>query len=298
MTRRVAFLGTGLLGEPIARKISEAGTALCAWNRTPAKAAHLTEHGAEVAESPASAAVGADVVLVCLSDESAVAQVLLGPGGALETAPEGAVVGNLSTIGPSAAERIASSVENKGARYVEVPVIGSGTSALRGQLVVLEGGRTEDLVQTRAVLEPVTRRFIHCGTPSDAAKAKLAVNTLLGILNQAIAEGYCLGLAMGLPSELVLDLLSETPAKAQVERKRPSIASGNFEPSFKLRLLLKDLRLALEEARRARPSPRLVALESIEELVAEAVGSTWGELDYSSIAAFLTGHKPAPPRGS
>ncbi|MER3396668.1 MAG: hypothetical protein C4319_07795 [Acidimicrobiia bacterium] len=148
----------------------------------------------------------------------------------------------------------------------------------------------------RAVLEPVARRFIYCGGPLDVAKAKLTVNTLLGILNDAIAEAYALEVSMGLSSELVLDVLSETPAKAQVERKRALIASGHFEPSFKLRLLLKDIRLTLKEAHRVNRSPKLVALESIEQLAAEAVESTWRELDYSSMAAFVAGTK-APSIG-
>lgn len=292
MSETVAFLGTGLLGKPVAHKMLEAGIPLRVWNRTTAKAAELGDSGATLCDTPRRAADGASVVFVCVRDEEAVSSVLSGPAGALESCASGAIVADLSTIGPSAAERVAASVTRKGCTYAGVPVIGSGASALLGELVVLEGAEKAVVGRIEALLDPVARRFIYCGGPAEAAKAKLAVNTLLGLLNQAIAEGYALGVALGLPSELVLEVLSETPAGRQVERKRNLIASGVFDPSFKLGLLLKDLRLALQESRRVYPAPKLEVLEAVEELVSEAVASSWRDLDYSSVAGYLTGRKP------
>ncbi len=285
----VAFLGTGLLGKPLAKRLLEAGVALRVWNRTQSKALSLQESGATLCDTPRSAAHGASVVFVCVRDEAAVVEVLEGPEGALAGASHEALIADVSTIGPSAAMRIRESLSKRGFRYLQVPVIGSGSAAEAGELVVLEGGPREDLVKVEAIMRPAARRFIFCGDVADAAKAKLAVNTLLGLLNQAIAEGFTLGEALGLPTNLVLDVLSETPAGRQVERKRKLIVTGEFEPSFKLELLLKDVRLALEEAHAVYPVPRLPALQAVEEVLAEAVAASWKDLDYSAMAGYLSG---------
>ncbi len=288
----MAFLGTGLLGRPIAARLLDAGTALRVWNRTLEKARALQEAGAVLCATPSEAARGAGVVFVCVRDEQAVRSVLEGPEGVFEGAQSGAVIADLSTVGPSAAHRLRKSVESRGFSYVEVPVIGSGAAAETGTLVVLGGGEESALERVRDLLEPVSRRFIHCGSAEEAAAAKLAVNVLLGLLNQAIAEAYAVGKALGLPPELVLDALSETPASRQVERKRPAISSGAYSPSFRLELLHKDLSLAVAEVGLTPRPPQLLALQAVLEATGEAVAASWKDLDYSAMAAYLSGEQP------
>jgi 3-hydroxyisobutyrate dehydrogenase len=282
-----ALLGTGLLGSAIARRVAESGIHLKVWNRTVSKAEALRAWGISVCATPAEACEDVDVVLVCLRDGAAVESVLTSGDGGFERARPDTVFADISTVGPRATRRLLELASSHGYAYVATPVVGSGTSALGGQLVVLEGGDRSALGRARRILEPTARRFFYCGSPELASAAKLAVNTLLGLLNEAIAEAYALGLAMGIESSLLLDILSETPAGSQVERKRALIESGNFEPSFKLELLAKDLRLALEEASANGVAESLEGLRATLANVDRALSSGWEGRDYSGMAGFL-----------
>src|SRR5215470_15376269 len=133
---RVAFLGLGIMGRPMAANLVKAGNEVAVWNRTPGKAVE----GARVAESPADATTGAEVVWMCVSDTRAVEAVLFGPQGVEQTIPSGAVVVDSSTISPSAESQFAQRLKAKGVDYVDAPVTGSKVAAEAGSLIFMVGG--------------------------------------------------------------------------------------------------------------------------------------------------------------
>ncbi|MGW5673325.1 NAD(P)-dependent oxidoreductase, partial [Micromonospora sp. NPDC003776] len=150
---RVAFLGLGRMGTPMARHVLRAGHELTVWNRTRGKADALAAEGATVAETPAAAAAGRDVVVLMLADPAAVEQVLLGPDGVASGADPDTLVVDGSTIGPDASRRMATRLREHRLRYVDAPVYGSVGPATEGTLGVLAGGEAADVAAARPLLE-------------------------------------------------------------------------------------------------------------------------------------------------
>src|SRR5690606_27935015 len=242
---RIAFLGLGHVGGPMARRLLAAGHDLTVWNRTAAKAAPLAGAGAAVAGTPAEAVAGRDLVVTMLADGAAVEDVLLGPGGAAPALAPGTVIADMSTIGPDAAGRVRRRLP-EGVAFVDAPVSGSVPQAEAGELVILAGGTEADVARCAGALEALGR-VRHVGPPGAGAALKLVLNGVLVAHFAVLGEALAVADRLGVDTGLALDALSAlSPQAGRLKESTP-----DETPRFTLGLAAKDLRLALNEARTA-----------------------------------------------
>jgi 3-hydroxyisobutyrate dehydrogenase-like beta-hydroxyacid dehydrogenase len=229
---KVAVVGLGAMGSRIARRLLDAGHELTVWNRTRAKAEGL---GAPVAESPAEAASRAEVVITMVANPPALAAVTEGPDGVAAGAGDATVI-DMSTVGPSAVERLALVLRTD---LLDAPVLGSLSEAEEGRLSIFVGGEEAVLERRRELLSTLGTP-IHVGPQGAGAAAKLVANsTLVGVIG-VLGEAIALGDALGLSREATFDVLGTTALASQAERRRPALESGDYPPRFPLRLARKD----------------------------------------------------------
>jgi 3-hydroxyisobutyrate dehydrogenase-like beta-hydroxyacid dehydrogenase len=279
---RVAFLGLGIMGRPMAANIVKAGNEVAVWNRTPGK----TVEGARTAESPADAASGAEVIWMCVSDTRAVETVLFGAQGAAEAIAAGAVVVDSSTISPSAEYEFAQRLKAKGVDYVDAPVTGSKVAAESGSLIFMAGGDEAVLARIEPLFNAMGKQVFHMGETSKGQAAKLVMNLQIALIYEGFAEALTLATKLGVNVEKLLPLIQASMVKSGVvEYKAPFILKRDFTPNFPLRLMLKDIHLALAAAKEARV--KLPALETVEEVYEMAAEEGQEDLDYAATLTLL-----------
>jgi 3-hydroxyisobutyrate dehydrogenase len=307
---RIAFLGIGRMGAPMAGRLVAAGHELTVWSRTRKHAEVLADR-ATVADSPAAAGAKAEIAVTMLVDGAALEEVALGREGLADGLPNGSLHVDMSTTGPASARKVAKALEPREIGFVDAPVAGSTGPAAEGRLVIMIGGDAKAVERARpllAVLGDPDRTF-HVGPVGSGQAAKLMVNLVLGSVMTAVAEGYTLGRLLGLDPEVALDVLEKASVAAQtVGSKRTRLLDGDFdEPGFRLALMHKDLRLALDAARASRAA--LPSAERVADLFAGAKGQGLADQDYSAVAAYLASMAPklaqqegqgpqTPPRGT
>jgi 3-hydroxyisobutyrate dehydrogenase len=247
----VAVLGAGRMGAAMARTLLAAGFPVRAWDRTRARAAEIGG-GVQVADSPASAAAKADVVITMLADGDAVASVMRSAGtGAAATMRPRAVWAQMSTIGVEWTGRLASLAAYREIDFVDAPVSGSDGPARDGSLVILASGARDVRERVQPVFDALGRRTVWLGPAGDGSRLKLALNTWLASITEAMAETLALTEALGLDPQLLLDTIADGPLAAPyTQAKGTAMLDRRFEPGFALRLALKDARLALAAAGR------------------------------------------------
>ena len=275
----VGFLGLGLMGAPMARRLVDAGHDVAVWNRTAARAEPLAAAGAEVAATPAEAAAGREVVITMLTDRDALEAVLFGEGGAAGAMAPGSLLVDMSTVGPDTVRDTAARLP-EGVGVVDAPVTGSTPRAEAGELRIMVGGPEPDFERARPLLEVLgTPRRV--GDLGAGAAMKLVNNSTLGAVLVGIGEALALGEALGLERATVLDALAGSYLGGMVDAKRSMLDAGEFPPQFKLSLAAKDLRL-VEQAAEAggRNLPGVgVARAAFDE--AERAGR--GDEDYAAV---------------
>jgi 3-hydroxyisobutyrate dehydrogenase len=282
---RVAFLGLGLMGAPMARRLLDAGHELVVWNRSAEKARPLEEAGARVARTPREAAAGAEAVITMLADPPALAAVTEGPDGVAAGAEDGATVLEMSTVGPAAVHRLRE-VLPAGVVLVDSPVLGSTPQAGEGSLQLFVGGDRRDVERWRPLLETFGTPA-HVGPLGAGAAAKLVVNSTLGGTLALLGEALALAEGLGLDRSTALEVLARSPLGTQVERRRPALESGDFPLRFRLRLASKDLDLVEAAAEGAAVDLRVAP--AARSWFDDATDEGWGDADYSAIVAYVTG---------
>jgi 3-hydroxyisobutyrate dehydrogenase-like beta-hydroxyacid dehydrogenase len=242
----VGVLGTGRMGSSMARALASAGYEVVLWNRTPEAAAALaTELGGRTADRPAAVAEAADVCITMLADGDAVDEVVAGPDGLVAGAGPRNVLVDASTVPPDVIRGLEDRVRATGAGILDSPVSGSVALATSGKLTLMVGGSTGDLEQARPVLESLSATIFHLGPLGTGAAMKLAVNTVIFGLNQAVAEGLVLAEAAGIPRDVAYDILTVSAVGAPyVGYKRAAFLDPEGTPvGMSLALAEKDLRL-------------------------------------------------------
>jgi 3-hydroxyisobutyrate dehydrogenase/2-hydroxy-3-oxopropionate reductase len=279
---RVAFLGMGIMGRPMAANLVKAGHEVTTWNRTPGK----DLEGARSAPAPADAARGAEVVWMCVSDTKAVESVLFGPGGVEEALAEGMIVADSSTISPSATLRFADRVKARGAHYVDAPVTGSKIAAESGSLIFMAGGEEPVLANLAPFFQAMGKQVFHMGDTSKGQAAKLAMNLQIALIYEGFAEALTLATKLGVDINRLMPLVQASMVRSGVvDYKAPFIMKRDFSPNFPLRLMLKDIHLTLEAAKEARV--RLPGLEAVEEVYDLAAEEGHQDLDYAATLTLL-----------
>lgn len=249
MPRRVGFIGLGIMGRAMARRLVDAGHRVAVWNRDRSKAADLVAAGAREAATPREAALDADVVITMVTDSAAVRAVILGKDGVAEGAGEGSVVVDMTTMDPSVAREVGRALRAKKVGFLDSPVTGMEFRAKDGTLSLLVGGEKSDLEKVRDVLSVLGNRITHFG-PQGSGQIAKACNQILCAVNMVgIVEALQLGGRSGLdPATLVEALIPGAGGSWALERFGPQIVKRDFQPGGRIALMLKDLGIAEETA--------------------------------------------------
>lgn len=249
MPRSIGFIGLGIMGRAMARRLVDAGHRVAVWNRDSSKAAELEAAGARRAATPREAALGAEVVITMVTDSDAVKSVVLGSDGVLAGCAEGTVVVDMSTIHPSVAREVGRALRAKKVGFLDSPVTGMEFRAREGTLSLLVGGEKEDLEKARDVLTLLGNRITYFG-PQGAGQIAKSCNQILCAVNMVgIVEALHLGRLNGLdPATLVEALVPGAGGSWALERFGPQIVRRDFEPGGRIALMLKDLGIAEESA--------------------------------------------------
>jgi 3-hydroxyisobutyrate dehydrogenase len=250
MKPTVGLIGLGLMGGPMGQNLLRAGFPVVVWNRTKAKADDLVREGAKLAADPRAVAGEADVLITIVSDPAALEEVLFGAQGAIQTLRPGTTLVDSSTVSPELARQIAAACAERGVDFLDAPVTGGTWGAKNGELVFMIGGKAEVLERVKPVLEAVGKKFVLLGPNGAGQTVKLGMNLLLALQVDAFAEALALVTAAGVPAEKLMEVLQSSMARSGVlDVKAPMMVKGEFPASFPLRLMHKDVRLALELAR-------------------------------------------------
>ncbi len=246
---RVGFIGLGIMGGPMAKNLLAAGYEVVVYNRTPSKAKELVALGASAARSPREVAERSDVVLSIVTDSPDVEEVALGEQGVLQGIAPGGLYIDMSTISPAVARKVARAFEAKGAAMLDAPVSGGDKGAREGTLSIMVGGSEAAFEAALPVLGALGRNIVHVGGPGMGQTVKLCNQVICGLNLLAAAEGLALAAKAGADVEKVLQVVTEGAAGSWILKNLgPKMAAGDYAPGFMVKLQLKDLRLALEEA--------------------------------------------------
>lgn len=281
---RIAVIGLGTMGAPMAANLIKRGHEVAVHNRTGAREEPLAKAGARRAASPAEAARGAEAVVVCVSDTPDVESVLLAPDtGVIHGLGPGGLVIDCSSIAPAATRRFAAAFAARGAGYVDAPVSGGSEGALHATLAIMCGGTEADFARARPVLECLGRTITHVGPPGAGQIAKAVNQVVIAGAYQALAEGIVLAKKAGADPGRVLAAISSGAARSWVlENRAPNMLQDRYPLGFRMRLHRKDLAIALEAAREGGADLPLAALIAAVEDRLIAQGS--GDEDMSALA--------------
>ena len=252
MSRRIAFLGLGIMGSRMAANLARAGDQLTVWNRTAATAqAFGDEHGATVAATPAQAAAGAELVFTMVVDGPQVQAVLLGEDGAATAAPAGTLFVDCSTIGPAATLEIGEALSARGCALVDAPVTGSSPKAADGTLTFMVGATDAQFAAIEPALRSMGELIVHCGPPGQGQMVKL-INNAVAVANAAtLAQGLIVGKRAGVDLDALVRVLgSGAAASTMVDLKAGPMLAHDYTTLFKLEHMLKDVTLCLAEGQR------------------------------------------------
>lgn len=286
MKTRVAFLGLGIMGEPMARNLLRGGCDLRVWNRTASRATALVREGALRADTPEEAVRHAEFTIAMLADPPALEAIVRNAGGVLSGLPRDAVLINMGTQGIAQVEALALEVRERGGFFLDAPVTGSRAGATEGTLTILAGGESSVLERAKPVLELVGRTILHVGKVGDGTRAKLILNLVQAGMLTVFSEGLSLAKRLDLPPATVLQVLEHSAGNAPLFRyKGGFLLRRDFSTNFSLRLMNKDLKLILGEADRL--GVRLDASRTVSDLFSAAMAAGYSEEDFLSIAKLV-----------
>ncbi len=272
---KIGFIGTGIMGRPMALNLLRAGYDLTVHNRTKAKADRLLANGASWASNPAEAAAGCDVAITCVTDTPDVRQVLLGEKGVIEAASKGLVCVDMSTISPAATREMGQTLAARGVTLIDAPVSGGEIGAIEGKLSIMMGGSKDAVEKVCPIMEVMGRTVTYCG-PLGAGQMTKLVNQVMVIHTiMSVAEGLAFAEKAGLDLETTLAVTSAGAAGSHsLKALGPKIIAGDFKPAFMVDLQQKDLRLVLEYAEQLhQPLPGVaLARELLAALQAQGRG--------------------------
>lgn len=284
---RVAWLGLGIMGSRMAARLSAAGAAVVAWNRTAETARRWAlEHSASWASTPAEAVTGAETCFSMVVDGDQVECLLLGPGGAADGAPAGMLCVDCSTIGAIAARRVGAGLAERGLAFVDAPVTGSSPRAEDGTLTIMAGGEPADVERAAPMLEAMGSLVVHAGPRGHGQLVKLVNNAVAAVNAAMVAEALVSARAAGADLDaLVTVMAAGSGASAMLDLKAAPMRAHDRTPLFRLAHMLKDVDLCLAESAAA-GAPMTFAAE-VRELLAAGMGRGLGDDDFATFAELL-----------
>jgi 3-hydroxyisobutyrate dehydrogenase-like beta-hydroxyacid dehydrogenase len=295
---KIGLIGLGLMGRPMGINLLKAGHKLTVWNRTASRADELIAAGAVLAKTPREAAADVDVLITMVSDPPALEEVLWGAtfksatetrvtkeDAALPALKSGSVYIDSSTVSPNLARKIAAACAEKGVRFLDAPVTGGDWGAKKGELVFMIGGDEQTLKAVEPILGVMGKRWFLLGPNGAGQTIKLAMNSILALQVEALAEALALVTAAGLKGEKLVEVLQSSMARSGVlDVKAPNLLKGEYPPSFPLRLMYKDISLALDLANQL--GVTLPAASAARETYGKVKAAAKEDLDYSAVMKF------------
>jgi 3-hydroxyisobutyrate dehydrogenase-like beta-hydroxyacid dehydrogenase len=280
--KTIGVIGLGIMGQGMAGRLLTAGYSVVVWNRSEDKARGLIGRGAKWGGSPADVARETDVIFTMLSADRAVLDVLLGEEGVIAGARPGQIVVDSSTVSPDTSRKLHEAFAARGVEFLDAPVTGSAPHAQNGELGFMVGGKKEVFEACVEYFQVMGKNWVHLGPGGMGSTAKLASNTMVAIALLALAEGLTIVEASGLDAGDFLRVIAKGGANSRVvETKSPKILSGDWSTEFSVRLMNKDLKLALELAQGLGTATPALALA--RQVLQMAEGSGFGELDVASV---------------
>jgi 3-hydroxyisobutyrate dehydrogenase-like beta-hydroxyacid dehydrogenase len=290
MAEKVAFLGLGVMGYPMAGWLSKAGHEVTVYNRTEAKARAWTEqHGGSTAATPAQAAAGKDIVFTCVGDDPDLRDVVLGGGGVLDAMASGAIFVDHTTASADLAREIDAAGRERGIACLDAPVSGGQAGAENGKLTVMVGGDAAAFERAAPVIDAYSHNCKRIGDAVAGQLTKMVNQIAIAGVVQGLAEALNFADRAGLDSAKVIDVISKGAAQSwQMENRWQTMADGEFEFGFAVEWMRKDLRICLQESRRNGAELPVAAL--VDQFYADVVGMGGKRWDTSSLIARLNRH--------
>ena len=288
-TVQIGFIGLGLMGSRLTRRLHSAGWNVHAWNRSSEPADVLSHEGIVIAASVAKLVADSDVILSSLANDSAVRSVYFDKSGVFAVAKPGTIILEMSTISPELSRLLHQKASTRGVRFLDLAISGSTPAVEAGTITLLAGGDHKTFEQCAPIYESIAKQWFLIGPGSSGILMKLVVNLLLGIDMQAIAEAVSLGEHLQIDRNVLLDVLSKTAViPPAFVGKFQKIRNGDYSPEFPLRLMSKDMDLVMDAARISGADlPAAIVAQSV---LASNV-TAHGDLDLAAITPFVVGHR-------
>jgi 3-hydroxyisobutyrate dehydrogenase-like beta-hydroxyacid dehydrogenase len=287
VAKSVAFLGLGVMGYPMAGHLARAGHRVTVFNRSPAKAAQwVAAHGGASAATPAAAARGADIVLMCVGNDDDVRAVAAGDNGALAGMNAGAILVDHTTASATVAREIHAAAQEKGVGFLDAPVSGGQAGAENGKLTIMVGGDAGTFGRAEAVLATYARAVTLMGGPGSGQLTKMVNQICIAGLVQALSEGINFAQRAGLDAERVLDVIGKGAAQSwQMENRGKTMVADKFDFGFAVDWMRKDLSICTAEARANGAALPVTAL--VDQFYARVQARGGGRWDTSSLIRLL-----------
>ena len=283
---KIGLIGTGMLGEAVGLHLLKSGFSLCVYNRTKSKTKSLEENGAIISDTPKHLAQSSELIITCVKDGDAAEQVMFGQDGIVAGKHDGLAVAEMSTISPNSAIQNSKRLNEEKISSLETPVMGGPNVAIDGKLVLMASGDRDVFDKYKQVFDTIANKTFFLGKSGSAHSIKIAMNLQISLLALALAEGITLTKKAGFDPEKFLEILNSTYFKTGMsENKAHKMIRNEFEPTFTLKNLKKDLEIITAAAKDF--GAVLPMAERANEIYAEAVEAGFGEIDYTGILAYI-----------
>lgn len=286
MKRTIGFIGLGIMGRPMAKRLLDAGYPLVVYDIVPAAMDEVVEAGAKAGTSIRDVAEQGDVVISMLPDSPDVESVAFGPDGVIENIRPGCIYVDMSTISPTVSERIAAEAKPKGIKVLDAPVSGGDVGAINGTLSIMVGGDQETFDDVLEIFQVVGQKIVLVGNDAAGQVVKACNQILVGLTLEAMAEALVLGTKAGVDPAKIVEVLGGGLARCGVlENRGMRVVNRDFEPGFRIRLHYKDLGIAMSAGKAYDVPLPVTAL--VHEMFKQLKLSGRGELDHSGIVTLI-----------
>ena len=283
---KIGIIGTGMLGEAVGLHLLDSKYEVTVYNRTKDKIENLVKHGAIAVETPKDVAEKSDIVITVVKDASAVSDVAFGNDGIIHGRHDGLTVADMSTINPNSAKEISQKFSDSGVSFLEIPVMGGPNVAIDGKLVMMISGNEKTYEKFSGVFDTIAEKTFFLGESGTAHSIKLAMNLQIAMLALSLSEGITLTRKAGFDPEIFLKILNSTYFKTGMsEKKAYRMIKDNFEPTFTLQNLKKDLDTINEAAESFNAELSMSKMAS--KVYQNAMDAGFGDIDYTGILAYL-----------
>ena len=283
---KIGIIGTGMLGEAVGLHLLDSGFKVIVFNRTKDKVENLVKHGATTVDTPKNVAEKSDIVITVVKDASAVSDVAFGNDGIIHGIHDELVVADMSTINPNSAKEISQQFSDSGVSFLEIPVMGGPNVAIDGKLVMMISGNKQTYEKFSNVFDTIAEKTFFLGDSGTAHSIKLAMNLQIAMLALSLSEGITLTRKAGFNPEIFLKILNSTYFKTGMsEKKAYKMIKDNFEPTFTLQNLKKDLDTINEAAESFNAELSMSKMAS--NVYQNAMDAGFGDIDYTGILAYL-----------